>query len=120
MSDPARLPDPRAVAARLPRGAGVLARGATPPVLAGLAALCRRRGLVLLVAGDGRAALAAGAGLHLPERRPATGLLPFLAARRAGAPGAVLTLAAHGGAAGAARARRLGPELVFLSPLFPT
>ncbi len=120
VSDPVRLPDPRAVASRLPRGAGVVARGTAPAALAGLAALARRRGLALLVAGDGRAALAAGAGLHLPERRAARHLLPFLLARRAGAPGALLTLAAHGGAAGAARARRLRPDLLFLSPLFAT
>ncbi len=119
-SDPVRLPDPRAAAARLPRGAGVVARGAAPGVLRALAALARRRGLALLVAGDGRAALALRAGLHLPERRGGAGLLPFLAARRAGAPFAALSLAAHGGARGAARARRLRPDLVFLSPLFPT
>ena len=32
----------------------------------------------------------------------------------------MLSLAAHGGAAGAARVRRLRPDLVLLSPLFPT
>jgi len=120
VSDPVRLPDPMAAAARLPRGSGVLARGASAAVRARLADLARRRGMVLLVAGDGRAALAAGAGLHVPDRRPASGLLPFLLARRAGAPGAVLTIAAHGGAASAARARRLRPDLAFLSPLFAT
>ncbi|MBR0673711.1 thiamine phosphate synthase, partial [Roseomonas soli] len=120
VSDPARLPDPRPAASRLPRGAGVLARGATPEVLAGLRALARSRGLTLLVAGDGRAALAAGAGLHLPERRGSAGLLPFLLARRAGFPGALLSLACHGGAAAAARVRWLRPDLVLLSPLFPT
>ncbi len=120
VSDPVRLPDPRGAAAGLPRGSGILARGAGLHVLAGLAALCRRRGLVLLVAADGRAARVHGAGLHLPDRRGAAGVLPFLLARRSGAPGAVLSLAAHGGARGAARARRLRPDLVFLSPLFPT
>ncbi len=120
VSDPQRLPDPLAAAARLPRHAGVLARGLAAPVLRHLAALARRRGLVVLVAGDGRAALAARAGLHLPDRRAASGVLPFLRARRGGAPGAVLTLAAHGGAAGAARARRLRPDLAFLSPIFAT
>jgi thiamine-phosphate pyrophosphorylase len=119
-SDPLRLPDPLAAAARLPRGAGVVARGAAHSVLRALASLARRRGLGLLVAGEGRAALALRAGLHLPERRGAAGLLPFLAARRAGAPFAALSLAVHGGARGAARARRLRPDLVFLSPLFPT
>jgi thiamine-phosphate pyrophosphorylase len=119
-SDPVRLPDPIAAAARLPRGGGIVARGVAPGVLRGLSVLARRRGLVLLVAGQGRAALAAAAGLHVPDRRGVAGLLPFLAARRAGAPFAALTLAAHGGAAGAARARRLRPDLVFLSPIFPT
>ncbi|GGG31734.1 hypothetical protein GCM10010964_19640 [Caldovatus sediminis] len=122
VSDPVRLPDPVPAAARLPRrgAAGVLARGLAPPVLARLARLARGRGLVLLVAGDGRAALRLRAGLHLPERRASTGLLPFLRARRAGAPWARLSLAAHGGAAGAARVRRLGADLAFLSPAFPT
>lgn len=120
VSDPLRLPDPLPAAARLPRGAGVLARGANPLLRARLATLARRRGLALLVAADGRAALAAHAGLHLPDRRPAIGLLPFLLARRAGAPGAMLTMAAHGGAASAARARRLRPDAAFLSPLFAT
>lgn len=119
-SDPVRLPDPCAAVAGLPRGAGVVARGLAPAVLGRLRGVARRRGLLLVVAGDGRAALAARAGLHLPERRTVRGLLPFLSARRAARPGAPLTMAAHGGAAGAARIRRLRPELVFLSPLFPT
>ncbi|MBW6399201.1 thiamine phosphate synthase [Roseomonas sp. HJA6] len=120
VSDPVRLPDPRPAAATLPRGSGVLARGLSAPVLAGLVRLARRRGLVLLVAGDGRAALRSGSGLHLPERRVSLGLLPFLRARQAGAPGALLTLAAHGGRTAAARVRRLRPDFVFLSPLFAT
>jgi thiamine-phosphate pyrophosphorylase len=119
LSDPARLPDPRAAAARLPRGAGVLARGAAPAVLAGLARLCRQRGLVLLVGGDGRAALRHRAGLHLPDRAPARGTLPFLAARRGGARFALVSVAVHG-RRGIARGRRLGAELGFVSPAFPT
>lgn len=120
VSDLVRLPDPLAAAARLPRGAGVLARDLAAPVLLRLAALARRRGLMLLVAGDGRAALAARSGLHLPDRRRARNVLPFLLARRAGAPCAVLAIAAHGGATSAARARRLRPDLAFLSPIFAT
>ncbi len=119
LSDPVRLPDPRAAAARLPRGQGVLARGAKRGVLRGLARLARSRGLVLLVGGDGRAALRAHAGLHLPDRARARGLLPFLLARRAGAPWALLSVAVHGRAA-LARARRLRPDLGFVSPAFPT
>ncbi|MDO9710862.1 thiamine phosphate synthase [Paracraurococcus lichenis] len=117
LGDPVRLPDPRTAAARLPRGAAVLARGLAPAVTAGLAALARRRRLVLLVAGDGRGALRHGAGLHLPERRGSAGLLPFLLARRRRR--LLLTAAAHG-RAGLARARRLGVDAVLLSPVFPT
>lgn len=119
-SDPTRLPDPRAAMAALPRGAGVVARGLAPGLLRPVARLARQRGLILLVAGDGRAALALGAGLHVPDRRQSPGLLAFLAARRA-APGRhIMSMAAHGGQRGAARARRLGVDCLFLSPLFPT
>lgn len=120
-SDPQRLPDPRAAAARLPPGAAVVARGLPPALLVSLARLARQRRLVLLVAGDGRAALrhARGlrAGLHLPDRRGSAGLVPFLLARRAR--GLLLTVAAHG-RAGLARGRRLGADAVILSPVFPT
>ena len=85
---------PLAAAALLPRGAGVVARGLRPAMLAALAGLARRRGLALVVAGDGRAGLAVRGGLHLPDRRAARHLLALLLARRAGAPGARLTLAA--------------------------
>jgi thiamine-phosphate pyrophosphorylase len=119
VSDPVRLPDPRAAAARLPRGAGVLARGAAPGVLAGLARMCRQRGLVLLVGGDGRAALRHRAGLHVPDRAATWGVFPFLRARHAGARFAVLSVAVHG-RAGLARGRRLGADFGFVSPAFPT
>ncbi|MBP0494305.1 thiamine phosphate synthase [Pararoseomonas indoligenes] len=119
LSDARRLPDPRAAAARLPRGSAVLARDLAPGLLRPLSALARRRGLALVVAGDGRAALALRAGLHLPDRRPAKGLLPFLVARRGTGGGGLLSVAAHG-RAGIARARRLRADLVILSPVFPT
>ncbi|MFT8244035.1 thiamine phosphate synthase [Roseomonas sp. BN140053] len=120
LSDPHRLPDPRGAARTLPRGSAVLARDVPPAVLRSLARLCRQRGLRLLVSGDGRAALAAGAGLHLPDRRRTAGLLPFLLHRRhAGAAPPLLSVAAHG-RAGLARARRLGADSVLLSPAFPT
>lgn len=106
--------------AGLPRGAGVVARGLAPGLLGPVARLARQRGLKLLVAGDGRAALALGAGLHLPDRRPSAGLLPFLLAHRAGPGHLILAMAAHSGQRGAARARRLGVDCLFLSPLFPT
>jgi thiamine-phosphate pyrophosphorylase len=118
VSDPGRLPDPRGLAARLPRGAAVLARGVAPGVLAGLARLCRARGLHLLVSGEGRAALAVGAGLHVPDRAPARGLWPVLLRRRSRR-GVALSCAAHG-RAGVAKARRLGADWLLLSPAFPT
>jgi thiamine-phosphate pyrophosphorylase len=116
VSDPARLPDPRAAAARLPPGSAVLARGLAPEVLRGLARLARARRLALVVAGDGRLALALGAGLHVPDRYACRGLLAFLVARRQGA---LLSVAAHG-RAGLARARRVRAGVVLLSPAFPT
>jgi thiamine-phosphate pyrophosphorylase len=115
LSDPVRLPDPMAAAARLPRGSAVVARGVPAPALPGLARLCRQRGLHLLVAGDGRAALRLGVGLHLPER-PTPGLLAFLLARR---PGALLSLAVHG-RRGLARGRRLRADAALVSPIFAT
>ncbi|MGI9127083.1 MAG: thiamine phosphate synthase [Roseomonas sp.] len=119
-SDPFRLPDPRAAMRLLPRGAGVVARGLATGLLAPVARLARQRGLRLLVSGNGRAALALGAGLHLPDRQGSTGLLPFLIARRAAGGHLILSTAAHGGQRGAARARRLQVNCLFLSPLFPT
>jgi thiamine-phosphate pyrophosphorylase len=114
LSDATRLPDPRPLALRLPPGAAVLARDLTPALLRPLAALCRARRLALLVAGEGRLALRLGAGLHLPDRRPTRGLLPFLLARR---PRALLSVAAHG-RAGITRGRRIGAGAVLLSPAF--
>ncbi|MFM7421909.1 MAG: thiamine phosphate synthase, partial [Alphaproteobacteria bacterium] len=84
----------------LPRGAGVVARGLAPGLLRPVARLARQRGLLLLVAGDGRAALAVRAGLHLPDRRESLGLLPFLIARRVAPGRLILSMAAHGGQRG--------------------
>ena len=119
VTDARRLPDPAAVARALPRGTAVLARDLAAPALRALAVQCRARGLRLVVSGDGGLALRLRAGLHLPDRRPVTGLLPFLRARRAGAAWALLGVAAHG-RRGLARGRALVADLVLLSPAFPT
>lgn len=122
MTDP-RLGDPVAVAERLPHGAAVILRhydDATRLALGKrLAAVCRRRRLVLLVAGDWRLAATLGAdGLHLPEGQMRHGLLaPALGWRRGG--GKLLSVATHGMAA-LRRAQTLGADMVFLSPVFPT
>jgi thiamine-phosphate pyrophosphorylase len=112
-SDPRRTPDPVAIAERLPRGTGIVYRafGAPDALETGrrLAAVARRRGLVLLVGADARLAAAVGAhGLHLPERlgHQAGGLK-----RR----GWIVTAAAHSLAA--ARAAKDADALV-VSPVF--
>lgn len=113
-TDPLRLPDPFAAAARLPRGAAVVYRhfGAADrfAVARGLARLARRRGLVLLVAADPDLAARVGAdGVHWPER-----LLP---SRRGNE--RIVTAAAHSAAA-AARAFAAGMDCCVLGPLLPT
>ena len=119
VTDPARTPDPVAAAMRLPRGAGVIYRafGARDAQAIGLAlaAVARRRGLVLLVGADAALAAAVGAhGLHLPQRAMATA--PRLRARR---PRWIVTAAAHDARAVAA-AGRLGLSAVLVSPVFPS
>lgn len=115
LSDPVRLPDPSPLLARLPRGSAVLLRGAAPEVARRTARLSRARGLVLMIGGDGRAALALGAGLHVPDRGPCRNLLPFLLNRR----GRLLSVAVHG-RTGVARAGRLRADAALVSPAFPT
>lgn len=101
--------------ARLPRGAAVLLRDLPDAAARRAARAARRRGLVPVVAGDGRLALALGAGLHLPDRRATRHLLPFLLNRR----GRLLSLAVHG-RAGVARVRRLRAGAALVSPAFAT
>ena len=120
MTDRTRLPDPLPAAAALPAGAAVVLRHYDIPeperedLGRRLAALCRRRGLALLVAGDLRLAIRLGAaGLHLPEHR----LAAIPAARRHGLP--LVTVAAHGEAT-LMRAAGLGADAALLSPVFAT
>lgn len=73
VTDPARTPEPAQIAAGLPKGWGVVYRHFGAPdreaVAAALAALCRRRGLVLLIAADPLLAVKVGAdGVHWPFR----------------------------------------------------
>lgn len=116
-----RLGDPVAAIARLPRGSAVILRDYAAPDRPArartLAALCRPRGLRLLVAGDARLALAVGAaGVHLPEGMLARGNRCWRRWRRRGW---LVTAAAHAPAA-IARSRRAGVDAVLLSPVFPT
>lgn len=113
LTDGKRTPDPVAVARALPRGTAVIYRHFGVPqrfeVARALARLCKRRGLVLLIAADPRLARVVGAnGVHWPEAR---------ARKRMGF--ALETMAAHSPAA-LQRAARLGMNAAILSPILPT
>ncbi len=119
MTDPGV--DPLPLVARLPPGSAVVLRHYGHPKRAALglalAAICRRRRLLLLVAGDARLAAALRAnGLHLPEglARGAVRSLAWLRRRNG-----LLSVAAHSRAA-LVQARRLRADWVTLSPVFPT
>lgn len=121
VTDAKRLPDPVPSVLRLPRGTGVLLRHYEWPMVKRLAlarhlrAICRERGLVLLVAGDARLAAACGAdGLHLPQ-----GLLARAAGVKRRHPAWLITAAAHDAGA-IAQAARAGIDAVLISPVFAT
>ena len=114
-TDPARTPDPIAIAKRLPRGAAVVYRhfgAAERDVVARkLAATCRSRGLILLVAGDAELARRVRAnGVHWPEKS----LPPQRDARFA-----LETASAHSPEA-LARAAAFGASAAVLAPVFET
>ncbi len=120
-SDERRLPDPLAALDRLPRGSGLVFRHYGAPARAALARALVRRGRALgirvLVAGDGRLALAAGAGgLHL--REAALGV-PLAIGPRIRRKSAIVTIAAHSLRA-VFRGARLGADAAVLGPVFPT
>jgi thiamine-phosphate pyrophosphorylase len=116
-TDPNRVPDPEAVAERLPRGAGVVFRafGAADAVAQGLRlrAIADRCGLVLLAGADEALAQSIGAdGVHLPERARETASL-----LRARQPDWLITIAAHDREAVMA-ASALGADALVVSPVF--
>lgn len=118
-TDPARAPDPEAVAERLPRGAGVVFRsfGAPDAVEQGLRlrAIADARGLILLAGAEAALAEAIGAdGLHVPERL--TGDIPGLSLAQ---PSWLITAAAHGLQA-LKRAEQAGVDAAVVSPVFPS
>ncbi len=123
MTDEARVKDPAAVVASLPRGTAVILRHYGVAGRAALAhrlgALCRQRGLILLIADDWRLAAKVGAdGVHLPEHRAQRG--PSSGARLWRRQcGTLLTVTAHG-ANGLRTAERLGASAAVLSPVFAT
>jgi len=118
-TDPARTPDPGAIAERLPRGAAVVFRafGAPDAMAQGarLKAIAMRRGLILLVGADAALARRLQAdGVHLPQR------LAHRARRlKAAHPAWIVTAAAHSPAA-ARRALAWGADAAVVSTVFPS
>lgn len=115
VTDPARTPDPFAVARRLPAGFGVVYRhfGAAnrAEVARGLAQVCARRGLAFLVAADPELAASVGAdGVHWPFRLAQQ-------ARRWRGRFAVQTVSAHSGRQ-LRTAAGLSVDAVLLSTVF--
>ena len=118
MTDEARLPDPLPAAGALPAGSAVILRHYGAPGRAALArrlaAIARRRGLLLLVGEDPALARRVGAaGVHLPER----------ALRRARAVrwhGEWLVTAAAHSHASLHAAAACGADAVLLSPVLAT
>jgi thiamine-phosphate pyrophosphorylase len=119
-TDALRLPSPQPAIAALPRRlCGVVFRhdgvaGRTTLAKA-VARQCRRLAIPLVIAGDARLAAAVGAGVHLrAARRTADrGSMRWLR------PTALVTSSAHS-AVDMRRARILGVDAVFLSPVLPT
>jgi thiamine-phosphate pyrophosphorylase len=114
VTDPDRTPDPVALARRLPRGCGVIfrdfGREGSGQVARRLAAVARRRALVLLIGAD--ALRVTGAGVHLPER-----MAHRAQALKRARPRAPVTVAAHSLPA-LLRARRAGADAALLSVAF--
>lgn len=114
-TDPDRTPDPVAAARRLPRGTAVVYRHFSADdrerTARKLAALCRSRGLVLIIGADAELAKACGAdGVHWPER-----LMP----RVRGTAFRWVTAAAHSAKA-VTKAGEAGLDACVLSPIFPS
>jgi thiamine-phosphate pyrophosphorylase len=117
MTDDERLADPLAAARALPRGSMVVVRArdsARRKVLAlTMMKIARARGLVVLIASDGKLAADCGAeGVHLPEA-----MLGRAARERACHPFLLITASVH---SLASVGRAAFADALFLSPIFPT
>ena len=118
-TEPDRGLQPLVLAQRLPPGAGLVLRlfGADDALETArdVAAICRARGVALLMGEDAGLAEACGAeGLHLPQRRVADA-----PACRQAHPQWIITSAAHD-EMGARMAGAAEVDAVVLSPVFPT
>lgn len=117
------LADPLPFAEGLPRGSWVVLRfrSPKPPLYTeALRGLCKRRRLVFFVANDLPLAVRLRAdGIHLSEALAAHANQSALLAWRRTKPGRLLTAAAHSAKA-LIRARQIGVDAVYLSPIFET
>lgn len=122
MTDEKRLPDPVAVAASIPCSWGLIFRhygvNDRDNLAKQTAAVCHRRGIVFLIAGDWRLADRVNAnGVHLPEhmttRQP---LAPVQLWRQRGK---LVTMSAHG-AIRMQKAQHMAADAVVLSPVEAT
>lgn len=116
-TDPARTPDPEAIAERLPAGSAIVYRtfGAADAATRGarLRRIARRRGLRLLIGADASLAAMLGAdGVHLPER-----LAPRARRLKIAHPAWTITAAAHSALA-ARRALAAGADAAVVSTVF--
>jgi thiamine-phosphate pyrophosphorylase len=119
ITDAERQGDPVAALKQLPRGSIVILRDYGHPdredLARKVAAHCRRRGLLLLIAGSGALAARVGAdGVHFPEA-----LVHHAKASRIRRRNWLITVAAHSLPA-ILRARKFAADAVLLSPAFPT
>lgn len=120
MTDDSRLPDPSEVIERLPAGSAVIARSQEPEkvqaLVHSLRAVCAFSRVRLLAATDPQSArLLHVDGIHLSEAsvRCAVGAAVQFPRNW------IVTAAAHSAPA-VRRAQRLGADLIFISPVFPT
>ncbi len=125
MTDPVRLKDPGPYLHRLPRGGGVIYRcyGDSMPYTERLRHMwdlrdaCHQNGLVLLIAGDDRLALEAGAdGIHLPEWRLGR---QSWHPRAMKSRGGLVTMSCHGRRA-LHLATKAGVDAALVAPVFAT
>ena len=118
LTDPARLPDPIALATHLPMGCTLIYRHFGNPnakeISAKASLICQRRALTFLVSCDDDMPPSSDIGVHFPERMHAR-----IADWRTIMPGSVFTAAAHSEAATLA-ALKAGANAVLLSPVFDT
>ena len=115
-TDPARTPDPLALARALPRGAAIVYRafGSADAAVTGarIAMVCRRRGIRLLIGADEALARRLRAdGVHRPERD--------VGRRGVSKRTWIVTAAAHAPAA-LTRAAAAGIDAAIVSPVFPS